>query len=59
VLRWFDYTISGSLPNAEQIDKAGFFIGNHHYPLETEFELLRGAIDEAVSWPASRRVVGA
>jgi CDP-4-dehydro-6-deoxyglucose reductase, E1 len=59
VLRWFDYTISGSLPNAEQIDKAGFFIGNHHYPLETEFELLRGTIDEAVSWPASRRVVGA
>ncbi len=55
VLRWFDYSISGSLPNAEHIDKAGFFIGNHHYPLEQEFTLLRGAIEEAVSSPASRR----
>jgi CDP-4-dehydro-6-deoxyglucose reductase, E1 len=59
VLRWFDYTISDSLPNAEHIDQAGFFIGNHHYPLEQEFELLRGAIDEAVSSPAGRRVASA
>jgi len=40
VLRWVDYTIHGSLPNAEDIDSNGFFIGNHHYSLVKEFELL-------------------
>lgn len=48
VLRWFDYTISDNLPNAESIDEAGFFIGNHHYLLGDEFAVLRGALDDAV-----------
>ncbi len=54
VLRWFDYSISGSLPNAEVIDSSGLFIGNHHYPLDQEFELLRQALDEAVAGSKSR-----
>lgn len=41
VLKWFDYTIAGDLTNAERIDEAGFFIGNHHYPLDSEFQLLK------------------
>lgn len=41
VLKWFDYSIAGDLINADTADKHGFFIGNHHYPLEQEFELLR------------------
>jgi CDP-6-deoxy-D-xylo-4-hexulose-3-dehydrase len=49
VLKWFDYSISGNLPNAEIIDGAGLFIGNHHYPLDEEFGLLRLAIDEAIA----------
>jgi CDP-6-deoxy-D-xylo-4-hexulose-3-dehydrase len=49
VLRWFDYSISGNLPNAEIIDSCGLFIGNHHYPLEQEFALLRQAIDAAIA----------
>ncbi len=49
VLRWFDYPISDNLPNAERVDEAGFFIGNHHYPLEEEFKVLRAAIEDAVS----------
>ncbi len=49
VLRWFDYSISGNLPNAEIIDNSGLFIGNHHYPLDEEFVLLRQAIDDAIA----------
>lgn len=44
VLKWFDYTIAGDLTNAERIDEAGFFIGNHHYPLDSEFELLQSEL---------------
>jgi CDP-6-deoxy-D-xylo-4-hexulose-3-dehydrase len=36
VLRWFDHEIHGSLENAEEIDHAGLFIGNHHYNLGQE-----------------------
>ena len=54
VLRWFEYTISGNLPNAEIIDNAGLFIGNHHFPLEQEFCLLRQALDQAVSSTAAQ-----
>lgn len=44
VLKWFDYTIAGDLTNAERIDDAGFFIGNHHYPLDSEFSTLDDAL---------------
>ncbi len=44
VLKWFDHTIAGDLTNAERIDDAGFFIGNHHYPLDSEFELLQSEL---------------
>ncbi len=49
VLRWFDYSISGNLPNAEIIDSSGLFIGNHHYPLDQEFMILRRALEEATA----------
>lgn len=45
VLRWFDYSISEGVSNAEYVDAHGFFIGNHHYPLEAEFEVLKTALD--------------
>lgn len=44
VLKWFDYSIAGDLTNAERIDDAGFFIGNHHFPLDSEFELLKSEL---------------
>lgn len=53
VLKWFDYSISGNLPNAEIIDSSGLFIGNHHYPLDQEFALLRQALDDAVATAAN------
>ena len=40
VLSWMPHSLSGSLPNAEWLDHRGLFVGNHHYPLDAEFELL-------------------
>ncbi|MDQ1186567.1 DegT/DnrJ/EryC1/StrS family aminotransferase [Agrobacterium larrymoorei] len=48
VLKWFDYSIAGDLTNAERIDEAGFFIGNHHYPLNSEFATLEHALGSSL-----------
>lgn len=45
VLRWYDYEIYGELKNADEIDRSGLFIGNHHYNLDNEFSLLKTALD--------------
>ena len=45
VVRYFDHSIHGSLATADEIDRAGLFIGNHHYPLGDEFAALREALD--------------
>ena len=34
VLEYFDYEISGSLKNAEYLDKNGFFVGNHQVDIK-------------------------
>jgi len=46
VLRWFDYSVHGTLRNADDLDQNGLFIGNHHYALDEEFQTLRAALDE-------------
>lgn len=33
VVKYFDSEVSGTLNNAEHIDKNGIFVGNHHYPI--------------------------
>ena len=48
-LKWFDYSIHAGLPNAEEVDRAGLFVGNHHFPLIAEFEALRAALDSVKS----------
>lgn len=35
-----------ALPNAEKIDVDGLFIGNHHFPLDIELDLLLEALTE-------------
>lgn len=40
VLKWFDYTIHAELSNADYIDKNGFFVGNHHFPLVDQIGYL-------------------
>lgn len=41
VVKYFDYTIHGSLINSDIIDKGGLFIGNHHYDMQEEFSLFK------------------
>ncbi|MFD1159909.1 DegT/DnrJ/EryC1/StrS family aminotransferase [Roseovarius aestuarii] len=43
-----DHVIHGALKNAEDIDKNGLFIGNHHYPLNKKWGLLRAAFDQLI-----------
>jgi CDP-6-deoxy-D-xylo-4-hexulose-3-dehydrase len=44
VLAHMPHSIAGNLGNADIVDKLGLFIGNHHYPMVREFDLLRNAI---------------
>lgn len=44
VLRWMEHSIHGKLNNADEIDRSGFFIGNHHYPLGQELSALASAL---------------
>lgn len=44
VMRWFDFEIFGALRNADILDKNGLFVGNHHYPLISEFDALYEAL---------------
>ncbi|WP_339891715.1 DegT/DnrJ/EryC1/StrS family aminotransferase [Neptuniibacter pectenicola] len=45
VLKFFDYEVSGSLDNAEYIDKHGLFVGNHQISIKDKIELLLLVID--------------
>lgn len=49
IMAYFDYSVSGSISNAEYIDQNSFFVGNHHYPLNTEIEHLREIFSELES----------
>jgi dTDP-4-amino-4,6-dideoxygalactose transaminase len=40
VLQYFDYSVSGDAKNAESIDRNGFFVGNHHYPIKEQIKSL-------------------
>ena len=44
VLKWFDYTIHSELSNADYIDKNGFFVGNHHFPLADQIDYLHSQV---------------
>ena len=40
VIDFFDYEKFGELKNAAKLDKNGFFVGNHHYPIDNYLTLL-------------------
>ena len=40
VMKFFDYSVSGCLKNADYVDKNGLFVGNHHYPIYDAIEEL-------------------
>jgi len=44
VIKFFDYEVHGDLKNARHLDQDGFFVGNHHTPLEDELKHLRNVL---------------
>lgn len=48
VVNHIPHVVHGSLETADLIDRQGFFVGNHHYPLESHFEILARALREAL-----------
>ncbi|WP_323665709.1 DegT/DnrJ/EryC1/StrS family aminotransferase [Pectobacterium punjabense] len=44
VMKWFDYSIHGTLDNSDYIDQNGLFVGNHHYELKNEIKYLHSIL---------------
>jgi CDP-4-dehydro-6-deoxyglucose reductase, E1 len=44
VRKHMEHEIHGELTNADYIDRNGLFIGNHHFPLDAQFEYLQRAL---------------
>ncbi|MDB9787349.1 DegT/DnrJ/EryC1/StrS family aminotransferase [Flavobacteriaceae bacterium] len=44
VIKYFDYKVHGKLTNSDILHKNGFFVGNHHYDLKNEFNLLKNTL---------------
>ena len=46
VLRHLPHVPVGVLPNADRVHSDGLFVGNHHYEMSKEFDLLEAALME-------------
>ncbi len=46
VTRYLDHTIHGDLRHADHLDRQGLFVGNHHYLLDQQLELLGETLAE-------------
>ena len=46
VVNYFDYEICGKLDNADYIDKYGFFIGNHQFPIKDKLDYLKEVLSK-------------
>jgi CDP-4-dehydro-6-deoxyglucose reductase, E1 len=46
VLKHLPHVQFGELPNADRVHVDGLFVGNHHYEMREEFDLLEAAIAE-------------
>lgn len=46
VLKHLRHRISGPLSVSDDIDTNGLFVGNHHYPIPAQLELLRSTLHE-------------
>ena len=44
VLAYFDYSVFDQVTNAEYVDENGLFVGNHHFLLKDQINLLREAL---------------
>ncbi len=48
VIRYYDYSTLGDLPNANLAHDQGFFVGNHPFDLTPQIERLREVLDRAM-----------
>jgi CDP-6-deoxy-D-xylo-4-hexulose-3-dehydrase len=48
VIKHYDYSTLGDLPNANYVHDQGFFVGNHPFDLTPQIEKLRIFIDAAL-----------
>jgi CDP-6-deoxy-D-xylo-4-hexulose-3-dehydrase len=46
VIKLMPHDLVGELPNAARIDRDGLFVGNHHYSLDEELQLLARVVDQ-------------
>jgi CDP-4-dehydro-6-deoxyglucose reductase, E1 len=46
VIKYFNYEVHGELKNANLLDYNGLFIGNHHYDLTKELDILNSALKQ-------------
>lgn len=48
VIKYLNYSVAFSLPNAEKVDRDGLFIGNHHYSVENALVHAKKIIDSCI-----------
>ena len=46
VVKWFDCEIPASLPNADYVDRRGFFVGNHQFDISDRIAYLKEVLRE-------------
>ena len=46
--KYFDYEVYGELKNSDLLHDQGFFIGNHHYPIKNELELVKEILTDEI-----------
>jgi CDP-6-deoxy-D-xylo-4-hexulose-3-dehydrase len=49
VIEHFNYSLGSEITVAEDIDRNGLFIGNHHYPITPQLERCREIVDQVAS----------
>lgn len=48
VVKWFDHEVHKTLPNAEHIDRSGFFVGNHQVLMGSAIERLKSEVEKGL-----------
>lgn len=48
VIEYYNYSVGSEISIAEEVDVNGLFIGNHHFPLEKEFDHLLNVFDQVL-----------
>jgi CDP-6-deoxy-D-xylo-4-hexulose-3-dehydrase len=44
VMRYLDADVPAALPHADKVHEDGLFVGNHHFPIEPQIDLLRDTL---------------